>query len=206
MCTYTGAYCDVSEADPSARNIRVTFDFSFFLFEKGKVVVPSVAPHYLEQARWCLKKRSSCGWLPSSSLLVIQTFTDTDDYSTRRLLEECHAPVNISAEPGYLVTTPVVGGVGGGCLFSVLFRQDVNAKLFLKKKGVGGGGRGSAAQAFETVASSAPQAQCIAGACAGCWPWSTHTQLEHLFFSPSGGNSIYSMVLTFAGPLLTVQQ
>ena len=79
-----------------------------------------------------------------------------------------------------------------------------NFFLFFLKGG--GGGWGSAAQAFETVASSAPQAQCIAAACAGCWPWSTHTELEDLFFFPSGGNWIYSMMLTFAGPLLTVQQ
>ena len=52
-----------------------------------------------------------------------------------------------------------------------------------QKKGSGG----SAAQAFETVASSAPQAQCVAGACAGCWSWSTHTVGGSFSFPPQVG-------------------
>ena len=45
---YTGRYCNVCEDDPSTKNIRVTSDFRFFLFEKWNIAVLSIAPHYLE--------------------------------------------------------------------------------------------------------------------------------------------------------------
>ena len=48
MYMYTGRYCNVCKDEPSTKNTRVTSDFRFFLFEKWKIAVLSIAPHYLE--------------------------------------------------------------------------------------------------------------------------------------------------------------